>query len=532
MTIKILAAALLMSIGTCSGQTYSNAHIIYVIQENHSFDQYFGQFPGASGSLTWTDHLNATHTLTHLSPTLKYGDSPHSHDSIVTFIGNSVSTTNGWDLLSANAAGTSLDGVTADTNGTPTGYYDNGDIPQYWRLALNYGLADHMFSPTVPSQPGHREILGDIEEIAGNPGNTDDGDNQYSSWTCASNKKLGVCAGGSSVNNVCVNDAGCPSSTCTFPSSPPFIRDMLTKNDYSGSGAPSNYYSIALTGSPSGKTVGTQYISGRCNGSAVNVGASCECLRNGTNPCTDTVHCGNSSTCNPRVSIDGQPGNICSFANNLFTLLDNTNTSWGHYGPSFGTGGAEWMMSAYYSAIYNGSDWTNKVHPVSQLTTDIQNCTLPTISFVTPDITHSEHWPAKVKDGEDQTAGFANALMHSPCYYSTTMFIVWDDFGGMEDHVLPPVIDGLHLGPRVPFLCVGWACKNQVTTTQFEFSSVVRYLENKFSLCPGHSPANDGCLDKRDATATSIAGMIDENQSPVVPPAQSARTGSFSGSMR
>src|SRR5262249_34539159 len=100
-----------------------------------------------------------------------------------------------------------------------------------------------------------------------------------------------------------------------------------------------------------------------------------------------------------------------------------------------------------------------------------------------------------------------------------------------EDHILPPSTDDLHLGPRVPFFCVGWACKNTVTTTQFEFSSVVRYLENKFLLCPGHVPANDGCLGKRDATATSIAGMINEAQTPILPPSQSVRSGGSAGSV-
>src|SRR5215475_9625901 len=143
------ATVLFLLVGIGFGQTHPIHHVIYIAQENHSYDQYLAWLSGGTGSLTWTDHLNATHTLTHLDPTLKYGDCPHSHDAIVTFIGNSLTTTNGWDLLSCNASGTSLDGVTANTNGIATGYYDNGDLPQYARLALNFGVADHMFSPVA-----------------------------------------------------------------------------------------------------------------------------------------------------------------------------------------------------------------------------------------------------------------------------------------------------------------------------------------------------------------------------------------------
>ena len=46
--------------------------------------------------------------------------------------------------------------------------------------------------------------------------------------------------------------------------------------------------------------------------------------------------------------------------------------------------------------------------------------------------------------------GLVNAIMHSPDWDSTAIFLAWDDWGGFYDHVVPPVVDRNGFGLRVP----------------------------------------------------------------------------------
>ena len=47
-----------------------------------------------------------------------------------------------------------------------------------------------------------------------------------------------------------------------------------------------------------------------------------------------------------------------------------------------------------------------------------------------------------------------NAIMRSPDWSSTAIFLAWDDWGGFYDHVVPPVVDENGYGLRVPGLVI------------------------------------------------------------------------------
>jgi phospholipase C len=47
-----------------------------------------------------------------------------------------------------------------------------------------------------------------------------------------------------------------------------------------------------------------------------------------------------------------------------------------------------------------------------------------------------------------------NALMESPYWRDSVIFLTWDDYGGFHDHVAPPEIDTYGLDPRVPMLVI------------------------------------------------------------------------------
>jgi phospholipase C len=76
------------------------------------------------------------------------------------------------------------------------------------------------------------------------------------------------------------------------------------------------------------------------------------------------------------------------------------------------------------------------------------------VSWINPNGRVSEHPPALVSAGQIYVTGVINAIMRSPNWDSTAIFLAWDDWGGFYDHVAPPVIDGNGYGLRVPGIVI------------------------------------------------------------------------------
>jgi len=189
--------------------------------------------------------------------------------------------------------------------------------------------------------------------------------------------------------------------------------------------------------------------------------------------------------------------------------LDNAGVSWKYYAPPNTDPAYIWSTFDAIDAVRNGPDW-KKVVDTSKLITDIQNNRLPAVSWViTPDW-QSEHPPSSTCEGENATVAELNALMNNTALWNTTaVFIIWDDFGGMYDHVAPPDLDIFGLGPRVPLLIISpYARKAHISSTQYEFSSILKFIEERFGLPP---------LGTRDANANDMTDSFNFNQMPLVP---------------
>src|SRR5262249_23654068 len=86
------------------------------------------------------------------------------------------------------------------------------------------------------------------------------------------------------------------------------------------------------------------------------------------------------------------------------------------------------------------------------------------------------------------------------------IFVTWDDCG-FYDHVPPPGVDQYGLGPRVPLLIISpFAKAGFVSHTQYEFSSVLAFIEERFGL---------SALTERDANANDMSDSFDYEQSPL-----------------
>jgi phospholipase C len=152
---------------------------------------------------------------------------------------------------------------------------------------------------------------------------------------------------------------------------------------------------------------------------------------------------------------------------------------------------------------------------------------LPAVSWITPNGTVSEHPKNLVSAGQTYVTGLINAIMRSPDWKSTAIFLSWDDWGGFYDHVMPPRLDQFGLGLRVPGLVISpYARHGWIDHQTLSHDSYTRFIEDDFLGGQRLDPATDGRPDPRLkvreankglGTLDSTSGDFDFNQPPRKP---------------
>src|SRR5262249_38938617 len=91
--------------------------------------------------------------------------------------------------------------------------------------------------------------------------------------------------------------------------------------------------------------------------------------------------------------------------------------------------------------------------------------------------------PQPTQPAQNFVSSVVNAIMRSPAWPSTAIFVTWDDFSGWYARVPPSVVDGIGLGPRVPLLVISpWAKPGYIGANQGEFASFYKFIEETFGL--------------------------------------------------
>jgi phospholipase C len=127
-----------------------------------------------------------------------------------------------------------------------------------------------------------------------------------------------------------------------------------------------------------------------------------------------------------------------------------------------------------------------------------RNGTLPAVSWITPNGRESEHPPSLISTGQTYVTGLVNAIMRSPDWPSTAIFLAWDDWGGFYDHVVPPSVDQNGYGLRVPGIVISpYARRGYVDHQTLSFDAYLKFIEDDFLGGQRLNPATDGRPDSR-----------------------------------
>ena len=125
-------------------------HVVWIMQDNHSFDNYFGTYPGADGipqGVCQRVNLNRRSTVGCVQP-FRLGDTPVEDLGQGPGIQRRQYNNGQMDGFVAAYRRLGQDGTSA------MGYYDGSDIPFHWNTADQYVLFDRFFSSTTV---GYRE---------------------------------------------------------------------------------------------------------------------------------------------------------------------------------------------------------------------------------------------------------------------------------------------------------------------------------------------------------------------------------------
>lgn len=195
----------------------------------------------------------------------------------------------------------------------------------------------------------------------------------------------------------------------------------------------------------------------------------------------------------------------CFKRTSLMSEADQAGISWKYYGytASYDT---FWNAPDSLKDIQKSSDYSSHdIAPSEQVLTDIAAGNLAAITWVTPSLKASDHPSETNGTGPEWVASVVNAIGTSQYWNNTVIFIVWDDWGGWYDHVVPPQYNSYELGFRVPLIAISpYAKAGYVSHVQHEFGSILKFTEERFGL-----PS----MGTTDARADDLSDCFDFGQS-------------------
>ncbi len=216
----------------------------------------------------------------------------------------------------------------------------------------------------------------------------------------------------------------------------------------------------------------------------------------------------------PPYGVENTRGSECSEHQTMADLV----TDWKYY--AAGADGL-WTAPNAIDHICLPSDgtctgWgTHVVLNPSKVLTDLGNCVLGDLTWVTPTAANSDHASQNDGGGPSWVASIVNAIGDSKCtdavngvnmtyWQDTAIFITWDDWGGWYDHEPPTILAGVQgdyqYGFRVPMIVVSaYTDARFVDNQRYDFGSLLRFIEHNFTNL-GLREGELGFADSRTTT--------------------------------
>jgi phospholipase C len=412
------------SSGTASPQDHLTGfehlqHLIFIVQENRSFDHYFGTFPGADGLPT---DAHGHFTVCAPDPVTGRCARPFHESALINQGGphaqpNSVNDVDGGKMDGFIRTIVSAPNDCADTRtakdcqgtlgpqGQPDvmGYHDAREIPNYWQYAEHFTLQDHLFAPSDSwTMPSHLFLV--------------------SGWA-----------------------AKCPN-----PRDP-----MSCTSDLAQEG-----------------------VVGR--------------LRHGAHPeifgWTDITYLLHQAG----VSWGYYPGSGCS--DNFAHCSDLNETPAQSPLPGFTT-------------VHEDHQLGN-IRSHKDFLASLQDGTLPTVSWIVPGrggISEHPGTGTPLTDGQTYVTQMVNAVMRSPYWDTSAIFLTWDDWGGFYDHVDPPRVDENGYGIRVPGIVISpWVKQGTIDHQTLSFDAYLKLIEDLYLGGQRLDPKTDGRPDSRPTVREDV----------------------------
>jgi phospholipase C len=404
-------------------------HIVVIMQENRSFDNYFGTFPGADGIpmkhgvptvclpdtrdrpcvRLYPDHLNRNdggpHQIVEASRDIDGG----RMDGFV-----KRARIAGRQCISPQDPSC----ISTRHPGPPdvAGYHTGSDLPNYWTYARDFVLQDHMFEPNASwSLPAHLFMV--------------------SEWAARCTKH---------------NDP----SSCT----------------------------------------NAKYLLGSGPGNMPRGGSPFVPSENGPiYAWTDLTYLLHQANVSWRyyVTSGAQPDCV------------NGNTACAPVAQSAQTPGV-WNPLPYFDTVHNDGQLGN-IQPLHNFMAAAKRGRLADVTWIVPSQQKSEHPPAPISAGVTYVTKIVNAIMRSPDWSSTAIFLTWDDWGGFYDNVVPPKVDANGYGLRVPGIVISpYAKAGYIDHQVLSFDAYDKFIEDDFLHGRRLDPKTDGRPDPRPTVREDV----------------------------
>jgi phospholipase C len=416
-------------------------HVVVIMQENRSFDSYFGTFPGADGipmqngqpTVCSPDPKTGVCVYPAHDPSDVNGGGPHANkDAVADINKGKMDGFVGQDRFAltytANNSGNCAQDITdpaCSRSATPDvmGWHDAREIPNYWTYAEQFVLQDRMFEPAASwSLDAHLFMV--------------------SAW----------------------------SAKCRDSKDPLSCQSSLHPDHPSGG---KGYSAVPVPNQVNSK--GPRYP---------------------WTDLTDLLH-RNKVSWGYYVVPGSEPD--CEDASELSCVAPSQDA----HTPS------AWNPLPDFETVQTNQQLQN-IRPVGDFYSAAKTGKLPAVSWVVPSGPVSEHPPSKISDGQAYVTSLINAVMSSPDWDSTAIFLAWDDWGGFYDHVVPPKVDSLGYGLRVPAIVISpYAKTGYIDHQTLSFDAYDKFIEDDFLNGQRLDPKADGRPDSRPSVREAAPQLGD-----------------------